>query len=436
MSWEKNLFVELFLVAAGAILSCSGEVQVEATPQPISVLQRANQTITTLPYSHSEFSVTQIGKQSVQEATQRTQSVSALPEDANMVKADSIPPAKQVSVHKQANTAATPLEAAANPTSPTSQAASRRVTKTTVVARSRAVLSETQTDEAGIQGAVKTTAAAQRTASQPATPNSWNTAAPALPAKAGNAKKTVAGTSDKCITQHVPAGTPGANSTAHSKMPSGHKATVPEPTAPVGPTLAPKPSPAATGAYSVSNGTAECIKASVGLTMIAKNGKTNNLEYFNINPNTTRTIGMCGVWVSTLRISFEGGFIRFTFTKSGEVYYVSVIEASLTVPSEGVLYSGIKSDQLFSVPLGNCFKCLSMQTIEMSNNLQLLLSSSQLQAFNIVGNQFGKEEECALDRNKRLIPVTVGLSLAGLFVIVFATCAIYRRKRTSSYERI
>ncbi|XP_033006628.1 lysosome-associated membrane glycoprotein 3 [Lacerta agilis] len=425
MSWEKNLFVELLLVAAGAILSCSGEVQVEATPQPISVMQRDNQTITTLLYSHSEVSVTQIGKQSVQEVTQRTQSVPALPEDAKMVKAESIPPAKQVSAHKQANTAATPPETAANPTRPTSQAASSRVTKTTVAARSTAVQSETQTDEAGIHRA-----------SQPAAPNSWNTAAPALPAKAAYAKKNVAGTSDECIIQCVPAATPRANSTAHRKMPSGHKVTVPEPTAPVGPTLTPKPSPAATGAYSVSNGTAECIKASAGLTMIAKNGKTNNLEYFNINPNATSTIGMCGAWLSTLKISFEGGFIRFTFTKSGEVYYVSLIEASLTVPSEGVLYSGIKSDQLFSVSLGNCFKCLSMQTIELSNNLQLLLSSSQLQAFNIVGNQFGKEEECALDRNKRLIPVTVGLSLAGLFVIVFATCAIYRKKHTSSYERI
>ncbi|XP_061493725.1 lysosome-associated membrane glycoprotein 3 [Rhineura floridana] len=215
-------------------------------------------------------------------------------------------------------------------------------------------------------------------------------AALALPTT-GNVKKAVAETTEKHTTpHHVQVTTPRANSTAHSSGTSGNKTTAPVPTAPTEPTLAPKPSPAATGAYSVSNGTVNCIKAEIGLTMIVKRRKTN-----------------------------------------GGVYFVSV-----TVPSEGSMYSGIKSGQLFSAPLGNCFKCLSKQTMDMSDDLQLVFSNSQLQAFNITGNQFGKEEECALDRNKRLIPVMVGLSFVGLFIVVLVTCVIYRRKHNAGYDRI
>ncbi|KAL8188080.1 UNVERIFIED_CONTAM: hypothetical protein K2H54_061099 [Gekko kuhli] len=194
--------------------------------------------------------------------------------------------------------------------------------------------------------------------------------------------------------------------------------------------------PAATGVYSVANGTEDCIKASLGLTIIVQNSKTQKDEYLNIDPNATKTLGSCGIWQSTLNITFRGGFIRFTFAKTADVYYVYVIEASLRVPSEGSLYYGIKTVRLFSTPIGSSFKCLSKQTVEVDVNFQLVAVDTQLQAFDIVGNQFGKEEECAVDRNKRLIPAMVGLSLAGLLVIVIATCAIYNRKSNRGYERI
>ncbi|XP_060098700.1 lysosome-associated membrane glycoprotein 3 [Heteronotia binoei] len=221
-----------------------------------------------------------------------------------------------------------------------------------------------------------------------------------------------------------------------TSAPARNKTTAPLPTTSAQSSLSPKPAPAATGVYSVKNRTADCIKASLGLTLIIQNSKTKKDEYLNIDPNATQTSGSCGIWQSTLNITFHGGFIRFTFAKTADVYYVYVIETSLTVPSEGSQYYGIETVRLFSTPIGSSFKCFSKQTIDVDVSFQLLAINTQLQAFDIVGDQFGKEEECALDRNKRIIPATVGLSLAGLLVIVITTCAIYNRKPNRGYERI
>lgn len=49
---------------------------------------------------------------------------------------------------------------------------------------------------------------------------------------------------------------------------------------------------------------------------------------------------------------------------------------------------------------------------------------------------FFSEEECFLDRNSKIAPIAVCLSILGLFVIVFATFLISRRKPHRGYQRI
>lgn len=49
---------------------------------------------------------------------------------------------------------------------------------------------------------------------------------------------------------------------------------------------------------------------------------------------------------------------------------------------------------------------------------------------------FLSEEECYPDRNSKAAPIAVCLSILGLFVIVFATFLISRRKPHRGYERI
>ncbi|XP_035189938.1 lysosome-associated membrane glycoprotein 3 [Oxyura jamaicensis] len=204
----------------------------------------------------------------------------------------------------------------------------------------------------------------------------------------------------------------------------------------VRPTLAPQPSPIPTGTYTLSSGNKTCIKAAMGLQLMVQNKQKKQMEYLTVNPNTTQVFGSCGTVQSVLNITFSGGFINFVFVKKAPIYYVSAIEAGLQLPAEGVLYYVAIREQHFTAKLGNSFKCASKQTFGLEKTFQLLIINMQLQAFDIVGNQFGKEEECFRDKNRKAVPVAVGLSILGLLVIVFVTFLISRKKTYRGYERI
>ncbi|KFQ33149.1 Lysosome-associated membrane glycoprotein 3, partial [Merops nubicus] len=118
-------------------------------------------------------------------------------------------------------------------------------------------------------------------------------------------------------------------------------------------TLAPQPSPIPTGTYTVSNGTRTCIKAVMGLQLMAQNTEKKQMEYMAVNPNATETSGSCGMVQSELTITFSGGFINFTFVKQAPTYYVSKIETRLQLPSGGMLYYGTIQKKLFTTKLGN-----------------------------------------------------------------------------------
>ncbi|XP_061209458.1 lysosome-associated membrane glycoprotein 3 isoform X2 [Neopsephotus bourkii] len=156
------------------------------------------------------------------------------------------------------------------------------------------------------------------------------------------------------------------------------------------PTLAPQPYPIPTGVYTISSGNRTCIKAVMGLQLMAQNAQKKQMEYMTVNPNVTQTFGSCGMVQSQLNITFSGGSVNFTFVKQAPSYYVSKIETRLQSSSEGMLYYGAIQEKMFTTKLGNSFKCASEQTFNLEKNFQLLFVNMQLQAFDIVGNQFGK----------------------------------------------
>ncbi|XP_074690263.1 lysosome-associated membrane glycoprotein 3 [Strix aluco] len=214
----------------------------------------------------------------------------------------------------------------------------------------------------------------------------------------------------------------------------GTQTTIPSTTMTVRPTLVPQPSLIPTGTYTVSSGNRTCVKAVMGLQLMAQNTQTKRMEYMAVNPNATQTSGSCGTEQSELNITFSGGFINFTFVKQTPTYYVSKIETRLQ--SEGMLYYAAIHEKLFTTKLGSSFKCASKQTFRLEKNFQLLFVNMHLQAFDIVGNQFGKEEECFADKNSKAAPIAVGLSILGLLVIGFAIFLISRRKPHQGYQRI
>uniref|UniRef100_A0A8C0IHW3 PI-PLC Y-box domain-containing protein n=1 Tax=Bubo bubo TaxID=30461 RepID=A0A8C0IHW3_BUBBB len=161
----------------------------------------------------------------------------------------------------------------------------------------------------------------------------------------------------------------------------GTQTTISSTTMTVRPTLVPQPSLIPTGTYTVSSGNRTCVKAVMGLQLMAQNTQT-RMEYMAVNPNATQTSGSCGTEQSELNITFSGGFINFTFVKQTPTYYVSKIETRLQ--SEAI------HEKLFTTKLGSSFKCASKQTFRLEKNFQLLFVNMHLQAFDIVGNQFGK----------------------------------------------
>lgn len=66
--------------------------------------------------------------------------------------------------------------------------------------------------------------------------------------------------------------------------------------------------------------------------------------------------------------------------------------SSVSLWPPGMLYYAALNEKLFTTKLGNSFKCASRQTFPLENNFQILFVHMQLQAFDIVGDQFGKGE--------------------------------------------
>ncbi|XP_041898010.1 lysosome-associated membrane glycoprotein 3 [Corvus kubaryi] len=227
--------------------------------------------------------------------------------------------------------------------------------------------------------------------------------------------------------------------TAATSTTTTHGGTQTAPTSPARtarPRPGPQPSPIPTGTYTLSDGNTTCVKAVMGLQLMARNTQQEQMEYVTVNPNVTQVSGSCGMVQSELNLTFSGGFVNFTFVKQAPSYSVTKIESRIQFSSEAMLYYAALNEKLFTTKLGNSFKCASRQTFTLERNFQILFVHMQLQAFDIVGNQFGKEEECFFDRNSKAAPIAVCLSILGLFVIVLATFLISRRKPRRGYERI
>ncbi|OWK57999.1 Lysosome-associated membrane glycoprotein 3 [Lonchura striata] len=246
-----------------------------------------------------------------------------------------------------------------------------------------------------------------------------------------------AGPSTRSRNQTTATGCPTAMAVTNTT--TAHAGTQTAPTSPAStarPSPTPRPSAIPTGTYTVSDGNRTCVKAVMGLQLMARNTEQEQMEYLTVNPNATKISGSCGMVQSELSLTFSGGFVNITFVKQAPSYSVTKIESRIQLSFEGMLYYAALNEKLFTTTLGNSFKCASRQIFVLEKNFQILFVHMQLQAFDIVGDQFGKEEECFPDRNGKVAPIAVCLTILGLFVIVFATFLISRRKPHRGYERI
>ncbi|XP_057594069.1 lysosome-associated membrane glycoprotein 3 [Hippopotamus amphibius kiboko] len=229
-----------------------------------------------------------------------------------------------------------------------------------------------------------------------------------------------------------PTHSPGPTTAAHNTTPTASPATV----APR-PTLAPQPSSAKTGTYQVLNGSKLCIKAEMGLELAVQDTESvfSPQKYFNIDPNATQASGNCGFQKSNLLLNFQGGFVNLTFTKDENSYYISEVGAYLSISNPEKVYQGRKSAMLlFETVVGHSFKCVSAQSVQLSDHLQLKTMNVQLQAFDFEDDHFGNVEECSSDYTI-VLPV-IGAIVVGLFAVGLIVYGIRLRRESSGYQRI
>ncbi|NXI20024.1 LAMP3 protein, partial [Irena cyanogastra] len=117
-----------------------------------------------------------------------------------------------------------------------------------------------------------------------------------------------AGPSTQSQKQTTATGGPTATHTGTQTAPTSPASTVrPRPT--------PQPSDIPTGSYTLSDGNGTCVKAVMGLQLMARNTRQEQMEYVTVNPNATKISGSCGMVQSQLNLTFSGGFVKITFVK-------------------------------------------------------------------------------------------------------------------------
>ncbi|NXL16466.1 LAMP3 protein, partial [Setophaga kirtlandii] len=125
-----------------------------------------------------------------------------------------------------------------------------------------------------------------------------------------------AGPSTRSRRQTTATGDPTATATTNTT--GTHAGTQTAPTSPastVRPSPTPEPSAIPTGTYTISDGNGTCIKAVMGLQLMARNTQQEQMEYVTVNPNMTKISGSCGMVQSELNLTFSGGFVNITFVK-------------------------------------------------------------------------------------------------------------------------
>ncbi|NXO33846.1 LAMP3 protein, partial [Locustella ochotensis] len=156
------------------------------------------------------------------------------------------------------------------------------------------------------------TAAATNTSLRAETASSRGAAATTAWAGTGTHR---AGHSTRAQRRTTATGSPTA--TAGSNTTATHAATQTAPTSPgstVRPPPSPQPSAIPTGTYTLHDGNSTCVKAVMGLQLMARNTQ-GQMEYETVNPNATKISGSCGMVQSELNLTFSAGFVNITFVK-------------------------------------------------------------------------------------------------------------------------
>ncbi|KAG9494013.1 hypothetical protein GDO78_001719 [Eleutherodactylus coqui] len=202
------------------------------------------------------------------------------------------------------------------------------------------------------------------------------------------------------------------------------------------PTLPPTSSPPEIGNYTVKDGKGPCIIAIMGLELQIDNSTKERTDrrYFNIQPKHTNANGTCGDSKSNLLLQFPEGSINFTFVKESKTYYIEEVSAQFYVASAGRWNGNSGKVKLLSSDVGYSVMCKRTPTVQLGENLELILADVKLQAFEIKNGTFSKEEMCSYDRN--ITAVAIAIAVIVIVVIAIILYFVWHKRRSSGYEHI
>ncbi|NXP38822.1 LAMP3 protein, partial [Leiothrix lutea] len=124
-----------------------------------------------------------------------------------------------------------------------------------------------------------------------------------------------AGPSTRSRRQTAATGTPTATANSTTTTHAGTQTSPTSPASTARPRPTPQPPGIPTGTYTLSDGNRTCVKAVMGLQLMARNTEQGQMEYATVNPNATKISGSCGMVQSQLNLTFSGGFVNITFVK-------------------------------------------------------------------------------------------------------------------------
>ncbi|XP_043829763.1 lysosome-associated membrane glycoprotein 2 isoform X2 [Dromiciops gliroides] len=207
--------------------------------------------------------------------------------------------------------------------------------------------------------------------------------------------------------------------------------TVPAPTSKPIPEEKPHP-----GTYSVKNGSAVCLLATVGLQLNITKDKVTSL--LNINPNTTDYNGVClkesaMLWLNGSSIEY----LAFLFAiKNGNRFFLKGVNVSLSFVNGSDFAAANNDLNCWDAPIGSSYMCNKEETIAVSDTFQIKTFDLRVQPFNVMGGKYSTAQECSLDDDNIIIPIIVGAGLAGLIIIIVVAYMIGRRKSYAGYQTL
>lgn len=201
------------------------------------------------------------------------------------------------------------------------------------------------------------------------------------------------------------------------------------------PTVTPTPTPKV-GNYSVTNGNATCLLATMGLQLNITEEKVPFI--FNINPTTTNFTGSCHPQTAQLRLSnSQIKYLDFIFAvKSENRFYLKEVNVSMNLTDGSVFSVANNNLSFWDAPLGSSYMCNKEQVMSVSRTFQINTFNLKVQPFNVTKGMYSTAQECSLDDDTILIPIIVGAGLSGLIIVIVIAYLIGRRKSYAGYQTL